>query len=147
MSIITPATQYVAVYGTLRPGERANHLWLGRGQHVGPAWLDGWELRDGGAFPFAIRSDDPARKIRVDVLRVDAGMLRVLDRYEGYPRLYDRVRVPVQVDAVRGPSNRLGLVSAWVYTPDDSSLVSLGVRSMRRVESGDWCDGRHIEIS
>jgi gamma-glutamylcyclotransferase (GGCT)/AIG2-like uncharacterized protein YtfP len=140
MTTITPTPHHVAVYGTLRPGERADHLWRGSATYVGGAWLEGWELRDGGSFPFAVRSVEPYAAIRVDVLHVDRETLAMFDRYEGYPRLYTRVRVPLQVAGAARPASPDGWVSAWIYTPDTAALALYAVDRLPRLPSGDWAD-------
>lgn len=138
MTTISPALEHVAVYGTLRFGERADRLWLGSARLIGSAWASRWELRHGGPFPFALPSSDPDSRIKVDVLETDAETLSVFDRYEGFPGLYTRIRVPLVVDGAISESNPWGLVSAWIYTPSKGSLSDGFINELPRIASGDW---------
>lgn len=138
MTVISPSPQHVAVYGTLRVGQRAERLWSEHGgTYLGTCWMYGWEMRDLGPFPMAVPSDEQSR-IKVDVIQVDAAILNMLDRYEGFPHLYDRQRVPLVVGGAVSPRNRLGWVSAWVYTPSADTLDEVGLELVPVVQSGDW---------
>src|SRR5690348_5363822 len=61
---------------------------------VAPAVLDGWRLTFQGVAD--IERQPGARTVGA-VWKISAQDLRHLDRYEGYPRLYGRELVPVQI--------------------------------------------------
>jgi len=138
MTVTSPSPQHVAVYGTLRVGQRAEGLWSEQGgTYLGTCWMYGWEMRDLGAFPMAVPSGERSR-IKVDVIRVDPAVLNMLDRYEGFPNLYDRVRVPLVVGGAVSREIPLGWVSVWVYTPSADTLDEVDLNEVPVVQSGDW---------
>ncbi len=74
-------------------------------EEVGPGLLKGWKLAFRG--PLDIYRDKQSQ-IMGFVFRISKGDLKALDRYEGYPRLYTRIKVPVQMTSKN--------VKALVYT-------------------------------
>lgn len=122
------ANEIVAVYGTLRYGDRANHLMDGC-KYLGQDTIKG-KLYDLGAYPgakFSNVSDDST--IVVDLYSFpNPGILKGLDRYEGYfiddpdSSLYERKQT----------TTNEGVATVWVYE-------YLGaVDEDWRIESGDW---------
>lgn len=81
----------VFVYGTLKRGH-GNHHWLSDASFLGEAVLPDVVLHDLGPFPMAVPGEG---SVRGEVYAVEAGGLARLDRLEGYPRLYDRRRLPL----------------------------------------------------
>ena len=125
-------TEYVFVYGTLRPPRHGTSVRGGsRNPHIDPyvvssipARLAGADLFDTGGFPAA----RPGRGTVVgDLLTVDSRGVAMMDMIEGHPRFFYRDRV--EVDTGDGP------VEAWVYW----GPVDLAARSPL-IPSGDWFD-------
>lgn len=111
----------VFVYGTLLAGEcNARHARSARRQK---AWTLGTIYDTGFGFP-AYRKQGRTR-IAGELLTVDDEGFRSMDMLEGYPRLYRREQI--QVNLVGG-----GRVLAWVYImnnlPKDAAII----------EGGDW---------
>lgn len=118
----------VFVYGTLRPGN-GNSLthFQGGARLIGPDNINGL-LYNIGWFPGAINVNDnapfnPDQSIIVgEVFQIPSEFLgRRLDQYEGFPNLYDRVRVMTE----RG-------LYAWVYTYNSD------VSDAWLIPDGDW---------
>lgn len=74
-------TPLVAVYGTLKRGQR-NHYWLEGADFLGSDRLISATLYDLGPFPGA--KPEPSRGVEVEVFRVDAALLTELDRLEDF---------------------------------------------------------------
>ena len=102
----------VAVYGTLKRKERANHLLSGAG-YLGPDVLGGWEMGSNGSYPFIFKGD---KNIAVEVYEISEAMLDSLDAYEGYPSLYSRL----QIQTTYG--------EAWIYYQDKPN-TSTGIEA------------------
>lgn len=88
------------VYGTLQNGQ-PNHGLLDGASFCGMATMPGIEVHDLGPFPMAIVR---AGSVHGEVYAVTLDQLAALDRLEGVPRLYQRLRRPLG-------DGRL----AWVY--------------------------------
>ena len=115
------AEHKVFVYGTLIAGE-ANAHWAGIARRQ-KAWTTGTIYDTGCRFPAFVKRG--RTRIVGEVLTVDDDGFRSMDRLEGYPSLYRREQI--QVNLVGG-----GRVLAWVYIMnnlrDDAPVI----------ESGDW---------
>lgn len=92
----------VACYGTLRVGQRAEHMLLGS-KVVFSGFIDAnYDMFDLGSFP-AIMESEETKKIYVDVYELsrsqEKSIMKRLDSYEGYSSdgngLYDRRRVDI----------------------------------------------------
>ncbi len=114
------------VYGTLRRGERANaYLKPDQVRYVGDDEITGI-IYDLGSFPGVKAEpgtfDIGAPHVKGDVYVItDPSIIPILDYYEGYPSLYDRIET--------------GLASgdtAWVYT------YNYAVDHHQIIPSGDW---------
>lgn len=83
----------VFCYGTLKSGERNNHLM--RGKLIGPAkTYEGFALIDLGTFPGLVKGD---KAIEGEVWEVDEANLRLLDRFEGvYSGVYVRQQIMLE---------------------------------------------------
>jgi gamma-glutamylcyclotransferase (GGCT)/AIG2-like uncharacterized protein YtfP len=125
----------VAVYGTLRKGERANH-YLDGANHLGTDLVDGYMyLQNNGWFPFIV---DGASWMKPSTVVVDVydgvtdEQLHKMDQYEGYKKGDDRsLFVRERVTTTCGFSAFL-----WKYNP----LGFLGHTSNQYtlLKSGDW---------
>ena len=121
---------YLFVYGTLRRGESSdlsrNHLqvdYIGEDKINGELFNLGWYAGVRDATDDEIKSFDPEGHVVVgDVFRIrDQGIVPHLDAYEGYPTLYNRVRVKTERDR-----------TVWVYTYNPATAPD------RLIPSGDW---------
>lgn len=115
----------VFVYGSLKRGQPGHH-WLNGSRWCGEARLPGLALYDLGPFPMAVASDDPQACLQGEIYGVSTAQLARLDRFEGVPRLYERLLRPL--DDGR---------HAWVYVGRPRQ-----VRHVSRIASGVWL-GRH----
>ena len=110
----------VFVYGTLLRGEVNHHL-LSTAEYVGDHKTEPcFTLFVLGAYPGVAPGGDTA--ITGEVYRVDAAVMRQLDRLEDYPRLYDRRLIP-------SPFGR-----TWIY------VYRGRIRDRPVIPSGDWRD-------
>lgn len=110
--------QLVAVYGSLKSGFH-NHRLLEKSKKVGEQQVEGWEMYSLGGFPAVVPSSNFNDKVSVEVYSVDDETFKNLDRLEGYPHFYDRIKVKTQQG------------DAWMYyfqyPPNDN-----------KVEDGNW---------
>lgn len=110
----------VFVYGTLRRDQAMDMTLLG-GEWVANDAIHG-KLYTCGGYP-ALKLDPDTRDIVIgELFRIrDRKTPMRLDRYEGYPHLYDRVRVQT-----------LTKRDVWVYVHNSEFDEN------RRIPSGDW---------
>jgi gamma-glutamylcyclotransferase (GGCT)/AIG2-like uncharacterized protein YtfP len=130
----------VAVYGTLRRGER-NHGFMAGATFLGHATVRG-ALHDVPRTPYRHYGypalvEEPRLEVVVEVYRLDgADMLARLDALERYDPANeaDSQYVRRQVEVLDGP---VGTAYAYLYRGDP---VELG----ERIESGDWVQYRAL---
>ena len=116
----------IVVYGTLRPGHRANGYLASRAKHLGKTRFSAMMYTLGG-FPGVklvgegnFMSDGPT--VVGDLYEIEnEGLPQILDTYEGYPNLYGRRKVEVEDGR-----------KAWVYTYNHA------VSDSALIPSGDW---------
>lgn len=85
---------------------------------VGPAYLEGWSLAFRGPLDIVKQEGSVVPGFIFDINESD---LRALDRYEGYPYLYNRVTVPINTR----DSNMLAIT----YTMNRKKHVAMPGRS------------------
>lgn len=123
---------FIFVYGTLRKGERAD-LSKQTGQfgvtYIGLDAINGG-LYHLGSYPGVkaaaepFDADKPLVHGEVFLIR-DLSIVSLLDAYEGYPHLYDRI----QIESAAGRK-------VWVY------IYQHPVTSDQQIQSGDWVKNR-----
>ena len=110
---------HVFVYGTLKRGCSAHGL-LKPSDFIGEGSVAGYTLLVNEApYPLAVEAP-PECRIYGEVYRVPAYVLARIDRYEGAPILYRRVRVHVSLADS-------GYIDAWMYVanyPSETSCVA-----------------------
>lgn len=91
----------VAVYGTLKRGYNLHpNLTQHRAVYKGDATVKGTMIHL-GAYPAVILNmEGLIRDIPCEIYEVDDDCLKVLDRCEGVPTLYQRVKVPTELGEV-----------------------------------------------
>jgi gamma-glutamylcyclotransferase (GGCT)/AIG2-like uncharacterized protein YtfP len=118
--------QQVFVYGTLRRGESHAHL-MQRARYLGPHVTEPrYTLCDMGECPAAISWGTTA--IHGEIYEVDNDLLRRLDEYEEFPRIYNR-------KLIHTPHG-----GAWIYlmlAPPAMACV---------IGHGDWCRRDQAEL-
>lgn len=121
----------VFTYGTLMSGE-GNNATMQRAGGVlyGEAYADGLRLYDLGPFPGAI--EEPGATCRGEVWLVPLGEgLAHLDRLEGVPTLYRRVRRLVRIPGRAVDAPRIFEAFVYVYNGNPA-------RAFGPVHRGDW---------
>lgn len=90
----------VIVYGTLKKGFHANHL-LGDSTYLGAYTKElPYAMYDLGSFP-ALVASKKKYLISFEMYDVPKAVMDVLDRYEGYPSLYDKDTININgVEAI-----------------------------------------------
>lgn len=115
-------TVFVAVYGTLRVGER-NHRLAANALSCSPCTITGTLYDTGFGFPAFEPQGDT--KVAAELIEVTLPDWAGLDRLESYPRLYDRKLINVTLE--NGTTAK-----AWVYIMNELP------EQARVIESGDW---------
>lgn len=115
----------VAVYGTLKRGER-NHALVARATPMG-AYRSAphYALYDLGSYPAAVAGGEQA--LQLEIYRVDAEQLAALDALEGHPVLYRRKR-----------RNVPGFGPVWLYEMDVVTVAKLFGLRARRLPQAQW---------
>ncbi|UYV19430.1 gamma-glutamylcyclotransferase [Halomonas qaidamensis] len=113
----------VAVYGTLKRGQR-NHHWLGGTALLGHDYLTALTLYDLGPYPGA--KQKASQGALVEVYAINSDQLALLDQLEEYCH-----HAPLTGTYCREIfQTRHG--SAWCY------LYNYGVKDKMRIDNGEW---------
>jgi GntR family transcriptional regulator / MocR family aminotransferase len=128
----------VAVYGTLRRGERNHELMAGAellGSGAIPGRIHRMRRNAERAYDFPALVDDPLRRVVVDLYRLpDPGLLARLDALEAYdPADETSSEYLRRWTVVRGGS----VTGAWVYR-----FAGRLAATAEPIPSGDWVEGR-----
>jgi len=116
-------SEIVAVYGSLRQGERS-HSRLRGATYLGLGWTAQNYALYVSEYP-AVVPEPPLRPIRVELYGVSPALLTDLDEYEEHPLLYQRQQVEVKLDTGREQL-------AWLY------FYRQLEPGAQEVPSGDW---------
>ncbi|MEY4630936.1 MAG: hypothetical protein RIQ81_1056 [Pseudomonadota bacterium] len=113
----------VFVYGTLKEGGRLHH-YLDNSEKIFAGWSrPGYDMYDLGSYPGIVAAPASGRRVYGEVYLVDGTTLRLLDRIEDAPRLYQRRAI-----AIDSGEPLLSGVQAYYYVQD--------VSRARLIESG-----------
>ena len=113
----------IFVYGTLKEGGRL-HRYLENSEKIFAGWSQpGHDMYDLGSYPGIVAAPGSGRRVYGEVYLVDGSTLRVLDRVEDVPRLYQRRAI-----AIDSAEPVLSGVQAYFYVQD--------VSRARLIESG-----------
>ena len=110
----------VAVYGTLRKGQR-NHYLLEQADYLFDDYIAGTLSNLGGCPAFHIDPTD-LDLVKVEVYEVDQTTLYDLDRLEGHPYMYKRIKVKLFNKEIQ----------SYTYLYQDS------IHNLPFIRSGDW---------
>jgi gamma-glutamylcyclotransferase (GGCT)/AIG2-like uncharacterized protein YtfP len=113
----------VFVYGTLLTGFGNNGL-LRNSKLLGEQVLEGFDMYSLGAYPVITPGKG---RVQGEVYEVDDAVLGRLDRLEGYPNFYNRMKV--QIDNT----------DTWVYFMENPvKAYAPHGRQLATVDSGSW---------
>ena len=125
--------RYLFVYGSLRKGQRAAYMLEGFDSEK--ASLPGAHMYTLGPWPFIVLDPTASTHVKGELITVPEWAwektVAQLDRYEGYPHLFDRVEVEVLTH--ENPR----MVEATVYV---AASVENRVDDALLVEGGDWVE-------
>lgn len=110
----------VFVYGTLKSGYRANYK-LESADYLGPALTPPMFKMFGklAGFPM-ISVFEPGHSVLGEVYRANDQTMMELDRYEGVPHFYKRMKIPVKIDKDEFQDP----VDAWIYHVKEEQVGS-----------------------
>ena len=134
--------KFVFVYGTLKLGHGNNLGTFGGANDGGTQYMQitrtterGRTVKEFGlwganaGFPFMTTDSPEIVRVRGEVYEIPFGVFKACDNLEGYPFMYDRSIIQVQLDTG-------DIVDAWAYHQDHDA-VYIGEGSTF-VESGNW---------
>lgn len=93
-------SKLIGVYGTLKKGQRAAPL-MGDSTIVNEGYFEiPYKMYNTGSFPM-ITKDSKNNRIYLEIHKVSSDeTLSALDRYEGYPSLFDKEEVEIEGNPV-----------------------------------------------
>lgn len=120
----------IAVYGTLRRG-MGNHRFLRDAEYLGIGdTVSRFRLCVNG-LPYLLRGAGLGEFVELEVYRVDQKTFREVDRLEGHPHFYRRMKLPV----IMRDNEQEPRVVPWIYTVgeqfDDGVYHSSYTKAMR----------------
>jgi gamma-glutamylcyclotransferase (GGCT)/AIG2-like uncharacterized protein YtfP len=116
------------VYGTLKRGQKANHL-LGSGRFERTACtLPHYRLLDLGDHPGLVEADGAGAAIKGELWWIETNVIPELDDYEGAPSKYERR--PIVIEGCTDP------VIAYFFLGDASTLPDCGIEWLSRPAVG-----------
>ena len=109
----------VFVYGTLLKG-LSNHGYLANAQYLGKKIVHGLKMYNLGPFPACVKSGNNHDFVHGELYQVDDATLNMLDRLEGHPHMYQRIKLYFPNET-------------WTYVMD---IDKVGDKPL--VKGGDW---------
>lgn len=104
------ATNYIAVYGTLRHGNGNYYHYLYDAKYIGQGQTkDKYPLLIEG-LPYVVDKKGTGHNVTVDVFRVTDEQLRDIDDLEGHPHWYCRKEIPISVGVKKKRT-----IKCWIY--------------------------------
>jgi gamma-glutamylcyclotransferase (GGCT)/AIG2-like uncharacterized protein YtfP len=135
----------IAVYGTLRRGERANGM-LDGASYLGERNVNGLMYRNnGGWFPFLVDAPEwmSFADVIVDVYTgVDDEQLRRMDQYEGYSENDTRLSL-----FVREETKTVDGLSVLVYKYNPEKFKGYECEDYSLIASGDWKNRKELKAA
>jgi len=119
----------IFVYGSLKQGFPA-HDFLEGGEFLGVGKLDGYALYPVCSWP-GIKSKK-GHTVIGEVFRIPIGLLESLDSYEGYPDLFDRKEVQLELIGENLKVIEDSTITCYVYTYNGD------VNNLSPILSGKW---------
>lgn len=119
-------TVLIAVYGTLRQGER-NHYYIEKASSICDCTFPGVLYDTGCGYPAVVL--EGKKTVTAELAEISLEEWARVDRLEGYPRLYDRLLTDVTLETGK-------TAQAWVYV-----MQRLPERA-QVIECGDWKEYR-----
>lgn len=99
----------VFVYGTLKTGQSRNHILEPHSPGIPCVTVQKFKMKRAG-YPF-IKPDSRGFPVVGELYRVSDETLKVLDQIEGYPNLFNRLKIHIEF--------KDGMVEALVYVKGD----------------------------
>jgi gamma-glutamylaminecyclotransferase len=118
----------VFVYGTLRKGHSNNHMLKDAYCYGVGVSEDRYAMYIHKCYPY-ITSIDARYPIVGELYSVDDETLMELDKFEGHPRYYKRIEIPVNVEEKQ--------YIAWAYFFDPPGVL---------MQSGDFNDLKNVNV-
>lgn len=117
---------YVFVYGTLKHGFGLHRAYLMGRQCLKFTWVSGFILKDLGAFPAAIPTEDQSQRIFGEVYEVDDDLLDTLDGVEGVSSGF-YAREKINIESINGSPDYVNIYVQSNKIKDGDSWLPRGV--------------------
>jgi gamma-glutamylaminecyclotransferase len=129
----SPSVINVFVYGSLRKGLYNYNSYLSKCEQIGTFRISGFKLYElCSSYPGAVYTGSEDDELTVELFKINRSKLKELDRLEGHPTFYKRVKITVG-DFDNNSEDEP--ISGWIYCIPEAS-----VKTSDLIESGDWLD-------